>query len=188
MKSRMVFLLLAVLVFLTGCGKKKSEQKEIVNWTLPDVASFEKEYASEAAQPSAEKAETGAQVQKWKAHGVYTYVTGTSGGDGTWSTALFKISSVDYEKKCAVVTYTVKDNLGFARAKESGKMAKEEDYFFESGGGKVVGLEERKDGDGTRHVILYLSKQHYLEFSGTEKLDQAKYCFENHSYRLKYEG
>ena len=188
MKSRMVFLLLALLVFLTGCGKKEPERNEIVNWTLPDVASFEKEYASEAAQPPAEKAEIGTQVQKWKPHGVYTYVTGTSGSDGTWSTALFKISSVDYEKKCAVVTYTVKDNLGFARARESGKMAKEEDYFFESGGEKVVGLEERKDGDGTRHVILYLSKQHYLEFSGTEKLDQAKYCFENHSYRLKYEG
>ena len=188
MKSRLVIWLLVVLIFLTGCAKKEPERNEIVNWTLPDVASFEKEYASEASQPPAEKAETGAQIQKWKPHGVYTYVTGTSGSDGAWSTALFKISSVDYEKKCAVVTYTVKDNLGFARARDSGKDAKEEDYFFESGGEKVVGLEERKDGDGTRHVILYLSKQHYLEFTGTEKIDQAKYCFENLSYRLKYEG
>ena len=188
MKSRIVFWLLAAQIFLTGCGKKEPKPNEIVNWTLPDVASFEKEYASELTQTPSEKSETFAQVQKWKPHGVYTYVTGRSGSDGTWSTALFKISSVDYEKKCAVVTYTVKDNSGFARARDREKNPKEEDYFFESGGEKVVGLEERKDGDGTRHVLLYLSKHHYLEFSGTEKIDKAKYCFENLSYRLKYEG
>ena len=121
-------------------------------------------------------------------NGVYTYVYGTSGEDGNWSTALFKISSADYDKRCAVVTYTVKDNYGYSLARQNGNNPKEEDYFFESGGEKVVGLEEKEDADGTRHVILYLSNDHYLEFTGSNRLEQAKYCFKSRTYRLKYEG
>ena len=182
------FLLLAVMLCLTACGKKETAPESIVNWTLPDVASFEENYTSERETAVAEKAEPEAESYRWKPHGVYTYVYGTSGEDGNWSTALFKISSADYDKRCAVVTYTVKDNYGYSLARQNGNNPKEEDYFFESGGEKVVGLEEKEDADGTRHVILYLSNDHYLEFTGSNRLEQAKYCFKSRTYRLKYEG
>ena len=181
-------LLLAVMLCLTACGKKETAPESIVNWTLPDVASFEENYTSERETAVAEKAEPEAESYRWKPHGVYTYVYGTSGEDGNWSTALFKISSADYDKRCAVVTYTVKDNYGYSLARQNGNNPKEEDYFFESGGEKVVGLEEKEDADGTRHVILYLSKDHYLEFTGGDRPEQAKYCFKSRTYRLKYEG
>ena len=181
-------LLLAVMLCLTACGKKETAPESIVNWTLPDVASFEENYISERETAVAEKAEPEAESYRWKPHGVYTYVYGTSGEDGNWSTALFKISSADYDKRCAVVTYTVKDNYGYSLARQNGNNPKEEDYFFESGGEKVVGLEEKEDADGTRHVILYLSNDHYLEFTGSNRLEQAKYCFKSRTYRLKYEG
>ena len=181
-------LLLAVMLCLTACGKKETAPESIVNWTLPDVASFEENYTSERETAVAEKAEPEAESYRWKPHGVYTYVYGTSGEDGSWSTALFKISSADYDKRCAVVTYTVKDNYGYSLARQNGNNPKEEDYFFESGGEKVVGLEEKEDADGTRHVILYLSNDHYLEFTGSNRLEQAKYCFKSRTYRLKYEG
>ena len=181
-------LLLAVMLCLTACGKKETAPETIVNWTLPDVASFEENYTSERETAVAEKAEPEAESYRWKPHGVYTYVYGTSGEDGNWSTALFKISSADYDKRCAVVTYTVKDNYGYSLARQNGNNPKEEDYFFESGGEKVVGLEEKEDADGTRHVILYLSNDHYLEFTGSNRLEQAKYCFKSRTYRLKYEG
>ena len=182
------FLLLAVMLCLTACGKKETAQESIVNWTLPDVASFEENYTSERETAVAEKAEPEVECYRWKPHGVYTYVYGTSGEDGNWSTALFKISSADYDKRCAVVTYTVKDNYGYTLARQNGNNPKEEDYFFESGGEKVVGLEEKEDADGTRHVILYLSNDHYLEFTGGDRPEQAKYCFKSRTYRLKYEG
>ena len=181
-------LLLAAMLCLTACGKKETAPETIVNWTLPDVASFEENYTSERETAVAEKAEPEAESYRWKPHGVYTYVYGTSGEDGNWSTALFKISSADYDKRCAVVTYTVKDNYGYSLARQNGNNPKEEDYFFESGGEKVVGLEEKEDADGTRHVILYLSNDHYLEFTGSNRLEQAKYCFKSRTYRLKYEG
>ena len=181
-------LLLAVMLCLTACGKKETAQESIVNWTLPDVASFEENYTSERETAVAEKAEPEAESYRWKPHGVYTYVYGASGEDGNWSTALFKISSADYDKRCAVVTYTVKDNYGYSLARQNGNNPKEEDYFFESGGEKVVGLEEKEDVDGTRHVILYLSNDHYLEFTGSDRPEQAKYCFKSRTYRLKYEG
>ena len=181
-------LLLAAMLCLTACGKKETAPETIVNWTLPDVASFEENYTSERETAVAEKAEPEAESYRWKPHGVYTYVYGTSGEDGSWSTALFKISSADYDKRCAVVTYTVKDNYGYSLARQNGNNPKEEDYFFESGGEKVVGLEEKEDADGTRHVILYLSNDHYLEFTGSNRLEQAKYCFKSRTYRLKYEG
>ena len=181
-------LLLAAMLCLTACGKKETAPESIVNWTLPDVASFEENYTSERETAVAEKAEPEAESYRWKPHGVYTYVYGTSGEDGNWSTALFKISSADYDKRCAVVTYTVKDNYGYTLARQNGNNPKEEDYFFESGGEKVVGLEEKEDADGTRHVILYLSNDHYLEFTGSNRLEQAKYCFKSRTYRLKYEG
>ena len=116
---------------------------------------------------------------------MFTYVLG---GGYSWSTALFKISSVDYDKHCAVVTYTVKDDNGYQLAKIEGKKPKEEDYFFESGGERVVGLDETEDEDGTRHIIIYLSNEHYLEFIGKEKLETSKYCYPGMSYRLKKEG
>ena len=181
-------LLLAVMLCLTACGKKETASESIVNWTLPDVASFEENYTSERETAVAEKAEPEAESYRWKPHGVYTYVYGASGEDGNWSTALFKISSADYDKRCAVVTYTVKDNYGYSLARQNGNNPKEEDYFFESGGEKVVGLEEKEDADGTRHVILYLSNDHYLEFTGSDRPEQAKYCFKSRTYRLKYEG
>ena len=106
------FFLLAVMLCLTACGKKETAQESIVNWTLPDVASFEENYTSERETAEAEKAEPATEIYRWKPHGVYTYVYGTSGEDGNWSTALFKISSADYDKHCAVVTYTVKANFG----------------------------------------------------------------------------
>ena len=181
-------LLLAAMLCLTACGKKETAPESIVNWTLPDVASFEENYTSERETAEAEKAEPETESYRWKPHGVYTYVYGASGEDGNWSTALFKISSADYDKRCAVVTYTVKDNYGYSLARQNGNNPKEEDYFFESGGEKVVGLEEKEDADGTRHVILYLSNDHYLEFTGTNRPEQAKYCFKSRTYRLKYEG
>ena len=123
-------LLLVVMLCLTACGKKETAPETIVNWTLPDVASFEENYTSEKETAEAEKAEPEAESYRWKPHGVYTYVYGTSGEDGNWSTALFKISSADYDKRCAVVTYTVKDNYGYSLARQNGNTPKEEDYFF----------------------------------------------------------
>ena len=76
------FLLLAVMLCLTACGKKETAPESIVNWTLPDVASFEENYTSERETAVAEKAEPEAESYRWKPHGVYTYVYGTSGEDG----------------------------------------------------------------------------------------------------------
>ena len=177
-------LLLLMLVFLSACGREESSQIEIRNYTLPDKDKFEESYTADKkeAAPSSQEIH---QTYRWNPHGVFTYVM--SGGY-SWSTALFKISSVDYDKHCAVVTYTVKDDNGYQLAKIEGKKPKEEDYFFESGGERVVGLDETEDEDGTRHIILYLSNEHYLEFIGKEKLETSKYCYLGMSYKLKREG
>ena len=188
MKKHTAFLLLGLLFCLCACRKQQEAPNNgIVNWTLPSVSSFQEEYnASLEENDVQQQAETTAiQNTCWKPHGNYTYVTNSGGG---YSTALFKISSVDYEKHCAVVTYTVKDSSGFEQAKSAGKSVNETDYFFESNGERVVGLDENTDGEGVRHVILYLSNEHYLEFTGREKLEKAKYCYLGHTYRLKYEG
>ena len=116
-----------MLVFLSACGREESSQIGIRNYTLPDKDKFEESYTSdkkEVAPPSQEIHQT----YRWNPHGVFTYVLG---GGYSWSTALFKISSVDYDKHCAVVTYTVKDDNGYQLAKIEGKKPKEEDYFFE---------------------------------------------------------
>ena len=128
------------------------------------------------------------QAYRWNPHGVFTYIYQNRDDSDGWSTALFKVSSVDYEKHCAVLTYTVKDNRGFLRAQNAGNNPKESDYMFESGGEKVAGLDETTDADGTRHVIIYISDNHYLEFTGKNRLEEAKYCFRDLIYRLKYEG
>ena len=52
----------------------------------------------------------------------------------------------------------------------------------------MVGLDETEDEDGTRHIIIYLSNEHYLEFIGKEKLETSYYCYPGMSYRLKKEG
>ena len=70
------------MLCLTACGKKETAPEAIVNWTLPDVASFEENYTSERETAVAEKAEPEAESYRWKPHGVYTYVYGTSGEDG----------------------------------------------------------------------------------------------------------
>lgn len=185
---RSTCILLAVMLCLTACGKKESAPEAIVNWTLPDVASFEENYTSEKETAAMEDTAPDAESYHWKPHGVYTYVYGTGDSDGSWSTALFKISSADYDKHFAIVSYTVKDNYGYTLAQQIEKNPKEEDFFFESGGERIVGLEEKEDADGMRHVILYLSNDHYLEFTGNDRLEQAKYCFKSRTYRLKYEG
>ena len=191
-KSFFVLLLLLIALSLSACGKEKEEQADpisIVNYTLPDVSSFEETYQAEQKEtPDTESSKASAeQVSRWKPHGVFTYVTGGK-EDGRWSTALFKISSVDYETHCAVLTYTVKDSSGYDLSREAGNRPREEDYFFESGGERVVGLDETEEPDGTRRVVIYLSNEHYLEFIGKEKLEKARYCYKNISYRLKYEG
>lgn len=178
-------ILLLMLVFLSACGREESSQIEIKNYTLPDKDAFEESYAADRESEAASSSQKLHQTYRWNPHGVFTYVT--SGGN-SWSTALFNISSVDYEKHCAVVTYIVKDDNGYQLAKLEGKSPREEDYFFESGGERVVGLDEREDEDGTRHIILYLSNEHYLEFIGKEKLETSKYCYLGMSYKLKREG
>ena len=188
MKKPIIWItLLFVMLCLCGCGKKETASgSAIVNWTLPDVAAFEESYAG--AQAELETAQEGQQeppAYRWNPHGVFTYVTGV---DGRYSTALFKVISVDYENHCAVVTYTVKDSRGYEQAKETNRDAKEENFFFESNGERVTGLEEKTDADGTRHIIIYLSNDHYLEFSGKDRMENAKYCYKNLTYRLKYEG
>ena len=186
MRKNPVLLILLVLLCLCGCGRKDETGRQIVNWTLPDVEAFEENYTAEKTEKKAAEEKTAEQADyRWNPHGVFTYVTG-SGGD--YSMALFKILSVDYEKHCAVVTYTVKDSSGYERAKMSDAGAKEENYFFVSEGQKVVGLEENTEEDGTRHIILYLSNDHYLKFSGKDRMESAKYCYKNQVYRLKYEG
>ena len=177
-------LLLLMLVFLSACGREESSQIGIRNYTLPDKDKFEESYTADKkeAAPSSQEIH---QTYRWNPHGVFTYVLG---GGYSWSTALFKISPVDYDKHCAVVTYTVKDDNGYQLAKIEGKKPKEEDYFFESGGERVVGLDEAEDEDGTRHIIIYLSNEHYLEFIGKEKLETSKYCYPGMSYKLKREG
>ena len=186
MRKKLLQLIPLVLLCFCGCGNKDKTEKQIVNWTLPDVAAFEEAYTAEQTEQKALKEQqTEQSAYRWNPHGVFTYVTG-SGAD--YSTALFKIISVDYEKYCAVVTYTVKDSLGYERAKTSDSGAKEENYFFASEGQKVVGLEENTEKDGTRRIILYLSNDHYLEFVGKDRMESAKYCYNNQVYRLKYEG
>ena len=177
-------LLLLMLVFLSACGREESSQIGIRNYTLPDKDKFEESYTSDKKETAPSSQEIH-QTYRWNPHGVFTYVLG---GGYSWSTALFKISSVDYDKHCAVITYTVKDDNGYQLAKIEGKKPKEEDYFFESGGERVVGLDETEDEDGTRHIIIYLSNEHYLEFIGKEKLETSKYCYPGMSYRLKKEG
>lgn len=178
--------LVVLMLTLCACSRKEVEPPGIVNWTLPNISDFQAEYLTAEKEPSPQEVHTtGAQAVKWKPHGNYTYVTGSGSG---YSTALFKIYSADYETRCAVVAYTVKDSSGYEQAKASGEDPAEENYFFESGGEQVVGLEEKTDAEGVRHVILYLSKEHYLEFTGKEKLEQAKYCYKALKYRLKYEG
>ena len=86
------------------------------------------------------------------------------------------------------MTYIVKDSNGYELAKLEGKSPKEENYFFQSDGERVVGLDEKVDEDGTRHAIIYLSDEHYLEFTGKEKLESSKYCYLGLTYRLKREG
>ena len=86
-----MILLLLMLVFLSACGREESSQIGIRNYTLPDKDKFEESYSSdkkETAPPSQEIHQT----YRWTPHGVFTYVLG---GGYSWSTALFKISSVD---------------------------------------------------------------------------------------------
>ena len=178
-------LLILMLVFLCACGNEESSQIEIRNYTLPDKDAFEESYAADKENSVVSSSQELHQTYRWNPHGVFTYV---SRGGYSWSTALFNVSSVDYENHCAVVTYIVKDDNGYQLAKLEGKSPKEEDYFFESEGERVIGLDEREDEDGTRHIILYLSNEHYLEFIGKEKLETSKYCYLGMSYRLKREG
>ena len=183
--KRILLLLALVLLCLTACGKKESSGQVIRNYTLPDKDAFEEAYSAAREKEEAASSQELQQSYHWNPHGVFTYVT--SGGN-SWSTALFNVSSVSYENHCAVVTYIVKDSNGYELAKLEGKSPKEENYFFQSDGERVVGLDEKVDEDGTRHVIIYLSDEHYLEFTGKEKLESSKYCYLGLTYRLKREG
>ena len=188
-KNRLLLQICIILVFiLCACGKREEEQTRIVNWTLPDASAFEEAYKEEQKETIPASESMTEQAYRWNPHGVFTYIYQNRDDSDGWSTALFKVSSVDYEKHCAVLTYTVKDNRGFLRAQNAGNNPKESDYMFESGGEKVAGLDETTDADGTRHVIIYISDNHYLEFTGKNRLEEAKYCFRDLIYRLKYEG
>ena len=188
-KNRLLLQICIILVFiLCACGKREEDQTRIVNWTLPDASAFEEAYKEEQKETIPASESMTEQAYRWNPHGVFTYIYQNRDDSDGWSTALFKVSSVDYEKHCAVLTYTVKDNRGFLLAQNAGKNPKESDYTFESGGEKVAGLDETEDADGTRHVIIYISDNHYLEFTGKDRLEEAKYCFRDLTYRLKYEG
>ena len=188
-KNRLLLQICIILVFiLCACGKREEDQTRIVNWTLPDASAFEEAYKEEQKETIPASESMTEQAYRWNPHGVFTYIYQNRDDSDGWSTALFKVSSVDYEKHCAVLTYTVKDNRGFLLAQNAGKNPKESDYTFESGGEKVAGLDETTDADGTRHVIIYISDNHYLEFTGKNRLEEAKYCFRDLIYRLKYEG
>ena len=188
-KNRLLLQICIILVFiLCACGKREEDQTRIVNWTLPDASAFEEAYKEEQKETIPASESMTEQAYRWNPHGVFTYIYQNRDDSDGWSTALFKVSSVDYEKHCAVLTYTVKDNRGFLLAQNAGNNPKESDYMFESGGEKVAGLDETTDADGTRHVIIYISDNHYLEFTGKNRLEEAKYCFRDLIYRLKYEG
>ena len=188
-KNRLLLQICIILVFiLCACGKREEDQTRIVNWTLPDASAFEEAYKEEQKETIPASESMTEQAYRWNPHGVFTYIYQNRDDSDGWSTALFKVSSVDYEKHCAVLTYTVKDNRGFLLAQNAGNNPKESDYMFESGGEKVAGLDETTDADGTRHVIIYISDNHYLEFTGKDRLEEAKYCFRDLTYRLKYEG
>ncbi len=188
MRKRRMLLPAAVLalVLLASCGKNEQPQQiTIRNDTLPDVQSFAAEYeASREQEPAGGNGQILQQSVKWKPHGVYTHV----GSGGTMTTSLFRIISVDYDTSCAVLTYIVKDQRGLEQSREKGEGPAEGDYLFESEGEKVAGLEERTGEDGIRHVIIYLSNEHYLDFAGREKIETARYCYRDISYLLKYEG
>ena len=183
-----ICIIMAFILCACGNGNREENQTRIVNWTLPDASAFEEEYREEQNQTVSVPEKPVEQTYRWNPHGVFTYIYQNRDDTNGWSTALFKVSSVDYEKHCAVLTYTVKDNRGFLLAQNAGKNPKESDYTFESGGEKVAGLDETEDADGTRHVIIYISDNHYLEFTGKDRLEEAKYCFRDLTYRLKYEG
>ena len=140
---RSVCLLLAAMLCLAACGKKETTPEAIVNWTLPDVASFEENYSSEKETAAAEKPAQETENYRWKPHGVYTYVYGTSGEDGSWSTALFKISSADYEKHFAIVTYTVRTTTGFPLPSRTGRTRNRKITFLSPAGKRWSGWRRR---------------------------------------------
>lgn len=175
----------AMASLLSGCSKKE-ETPRIVNYTLPDVSSFNKAYASESkAQHSAAPADSDDEY-RWIPHGVFTL--NVVGDDGSWVAGFVNVSYVDLDTHTAIVSYSIKDNRGFTLAQSEGNTPDEKDYYLDSDGELVTGVDETEDEDGTRHIIIYLPDEHWLEFSGKERISSAQYHFNSIYYGMKREG
>ena len=180
------FCLAAAALLLSACGKAPEEKPKIVNYTLPDVSSFNESYAAEQQASQSEAQEESSEVYRWVPHGVFTL--NVVGDDGDWAAGFVNISLVDLEKSTAVLTYSIKDSRGFNLAKLEGKSPAEKDYFFDSGGELVTGVDEIEDEGGFRRIVIYLPDNHWLEFSGKEKITSAQYHFNGNHYGMKREG
>ena len=185
MRTICLVLLLLLLPSLAACGSASEAPPAVVNYTLPDVSSFNESYSTELETQQAEASAASAQEYRWNPHGVFTI---TVGDDGNWAAGFVNISSVDISTHTAIVTYSIKDNRGFNLAQSEGKNPSEADYFLDSNGQLVTGVDETEDPDGTRHVIIYLPADHWLEFSGKERLTSAQYHFNGLYYGMKREG
>lgn len=172
-------------LFLSACGSKAQEASSVVNYTLPDVGSFNEAYTSDREEQQA-AVTSAAQAYRWNPHGVFTL--NVVGNNGDWAAGFVNISSVDISTHTAVLTYSIKDSYGYSLAQTGGGSPAEKDYFFDSDGELVTGADETEDADGTRHVIIYMPDDHWLEFSGKEKLTSAKYHYNDLYYGLKREG
>ncbi len=192
MKDRIlpIWLLLFALV-LAGCRDKEPEQERIgiTNYFLPDVEAFNKAYFSEKEpEPEPEPENIEQEEKRWKPYGAFSVTYSDRFDKQLWTTAHFKISSVDLEKKTAVLTYMVNDNRDYVLAQQAGKTPRKEDYFFSSGGRRALFLDETESSDGARCIRIYLTGESFLEFTGKDHLGKARFCCNGVYYRLKSEG
>lgn len=185
MKIRPALSAALLALLLCACGKAK-EPPRIVNYTLPDVNAFNEAYTAEKETQPAEAAAAEAEEYRWNPHGNFTLNVVGDGGD--YAAGFVNISMVDLSSHTAVLTYSIKDSRGYNLALAEGKAPEEKNYFFDSDGELVTGADEKEDEDGTRHVIIYLPDDHWLEFIGKEKLSSALYHYDGNYYGIKREG
>ena len=189
-------LTLILLLICSACGNKQAAK--VLNYSQPDVNSFNEVYYSEmtARRKSAAIADAGnnsnetftvaAQEYDWLPEGVYSYVKGDSDSD-MWSKAEFNIESVNPNTHTACISYDIQDQRGYTLAGKSGS-ADKDSYFRKSDGIVAVGCDVTTAKDGTRTIKLYIDDLHWLEFTGKECIETADYRFSTSRYSMEHNG